>query len=277
MPITRECPGKSLLCSCAPGKFLNGLTAEAMRDFELHAPVESFPAGTILFREEQKPSHMFVLLEGQVKLCMYAADGRRLALRIARAGELLGLTAVLCRSPYETTAETQYASKAAVMRSEDFHALLMQHPEAYAAVSCELGNDYVRACERLRTVGLASAVPVRLARLLLEWCDEERTNGCSARLYVPLTHAEIGEFIGASRETVTRTFKDLRDRRLVHQQGSTFTIPDRMALECYAQTQAVMNGTGFSEGRQLRQPRPGGAKGSNSLFNLRRNKVDAVA
>jgi CRP/FNR family transcriptional regulator len=49
-----------------------------------------------------------------------------------------------------------------------------------------------------------------------------------------LTHEEIGEFIGASRETVTRTLSVFKNRRLVAQHGCTITIPSRGALESYA-------------------------------------------
>ena len=51
---------------------------------------------------------------------------------------------------------------------------------------------------------------------------------------MPLTHEEIGEFIGSSRETVTRTFSDFKSRHLVALKGSTVTIPNRAALESVA-------------------------------------------
>ena len=48
---------------------------------------------------------------------------------------------------------------------------------------------------------------------------------------MPLTHEEIGEFIGSSRETVTRTFSDFKSRHLIALKGLTVTIPSREALE----------------------------------------------
>ncbi len=241
MPLTREYVGKSFLRVCAAGEIFKTLPAGAMRDFEILARVESYPSRAVLFGEKQMSSYVFVLLEGQVKLCMDSADGRRLALRIAMPGEFLGLTSALCGRPYEMTAEAQYLTKAAAMRSGDFHAFLMRHPAAYAGVALELSKDYGRACERLRTVGLAWTAPVKLARLLLEWCPGGQTNGRGARLHVPFTHGEIGEFIGASRETVSRTFKDLKDRLLVDQHGPILTIRDCVALGRYARTQAARN------------------------------------
>jgi CRP/FNR family transcriptional regulator len=90
------------------------------------------------------------------------------------------------------------------------------------------------ACEQLRTVCLSSSVPEKLARLLLEWSENGQTTACGTRLRFSLTHEEIGEFIGASRETVTRTLSIFKNRRLVASQGSMLTIPNRTALENYA-------------------------------------------
>ena len=98
-----------------------------------------------------------------------------------------------------------------------------------------MSRSFNLACEQLRMVGLSTSVPERLARLLLVWSDEpgqkpERAAHCR----VSLTHEEIGEFIGASRETVTRTLSIFKNRHLVAQHGCTLTIPSRMALESYA-------------------------------------------
>ena len=79
---------------------------------------------------------------------------------------------------------------------------------------------------------LSTSVPERLARLLLVWSDEPgQKQERSAHCRVAMTHEEIGEFIGASRETVTRTLSIFKNRRLVAQHGCTLTIPSRVALE----------------------------------------------
>jgi len=76
-------------------------------------------------------------------------------------------------------------------------------------------------------------VPERLARLL--WMERQtgQKPERAAHCRMSLTHEEIGEFIGASRETVTRTLSIFKNRHLVAQHGCTITIPSRMALESY--------------------------------------------
>jgi CRP/FNR family transcriptional regulator len=208
---------------------------DAQKDFAAIEKRHAYQPHEVLFEEKQKPSSFLLLLEGQVKLSMNSMDGKRLILRIAQPGELLGLTSVLSGTEYEMTAETLYPCKIAVVRRDDFLSFLGRHPVAYAGIAREMGRDYNRACEQLRTVGLASTAPVKLARLIMELCSTAQQTESGARVRLTLTHGEIGECIGASRETVTRTLSDFKHRRLLDFRGSTLMVHNRMALASYAE------------------------------------------
>lgn len=216
------------------GEFFNNLSPEAQKDLSSLAISLNYPAGKILFAEKDVPTGIYIVLEGEVKLSMNSSDGRRLIMRIARKGEVLGLAAALSGKPSEMTAETLYPAKIAPIGRREFLSLLMRHPEAYQTVTEMLTQDYTKACEQLRTVGLSGSAPEKLARLLLEWSQSGKTNEGGIHFRFPLTHGEIGEFIGASRETVTRTLSIFKSRHLVAFHGSTLTIPSRTALESYA-------------------------------------------
>jgi CRP/FNR family transcriptional regulator len=84
----------------------------------------------------------------------------------------------------------------------------------------------------LRTVGLSASAPEKVARLLLEWASEGKETKSGTQIKIPLTHEEIAEFVGTTRETVTRTLSEFKNKHLVVLQGSTLTISDRAALEC---------------------------------------------
>jgi CRP/FNR family transcriptional regulator len=132
------------------------------------------------------------------------------------------------------TAETQYASKLAPIGRRDFLNFLLRHPDAYQTLTEELSRQYTMACDQLRSVVLSTSAPEKLARLLLDWSENGQRTEFGMRFRFSLTHGEIGEFIGASRETVTRTLSIFRSRRLISFHGSTLTIPNRTALERYA-------------------------------------------
>jgi CRP/FNR family transcriptional regulator len=218
-------------------EFFKGLPAEALADFErLFAP-SAYPSGVIIFSETEPCSGIYVVLDGEVKLSINSADGRRLSFRIAKAGEVLGLSSTISGGAYEMTADALYPAKIAHVARPAFLEFLSRYPAAYQVVAREMARTYNTACEQLRMVGLSMSVPERLARLLLVWSDEpeaDRQPERQARCRLSLTHEQIGEFIGASRETVTRTLTTFKNRRLVAQQGSMLTIPSRVALESYA-------------------------------------------
>jgi len=216
------------------GKFLNQLTAAAVQDIESAQHVSDLPANRVIFSERDTPNALFIVVSGDVKLSINSSDGRRLSIRIVHTGEILGLGSVLAGTPYEVTAETLYPSRIAKIERQDFLNFLSRHPEAYKAVTEELSRNVNLACERLRVVGLSTSAPEKLARLLLDWDENDHQNENQVRFRFCLTHEQIGEFIGASRETVTRTMGAFKDRRLVAFQGSMLTIPNRTALASYA-------------------------------------------
>ena len=216
------------------GEFFSVLSESAQADFEEMIFASSYPAHSVLFSETQPSSGVYIVLEGEVRLSINSSEGRRLSFRIATAGEVLGLSSTVSGKAYEMTAETLYPAKVAHVGRQPFLQFLARHPDAYQTVAREMIRTFNVACEQLRMVGLAASAPERLARLLLGWSQSSAKQENAARCRLSLTHEEIGEFIGASRETVTRTLSSFKHRRLVSQHGSTLTIPDPGALETYA-------------------------------------------
>jgi CRP/FNR family transcriptional regulator len=216
------------------GEFFRKLSPAALADLTSIRIPQSYEAGEILFSEKLETTGVFLIREGIVRLSMNSSDGKRLSLRVARAGEVLGLSSALFGTKCETTAETLSSAKITHISGSEFRDFLMRHPEVYKLVTEEVCLQYTMACEQLRTVGLSSSAPEKLARLLLEMSENGQTTENGTRFRFLLTHEQIGEFIGASRETVTRTFGAFKLRRLVAMNGSTLTISNRRALESYA-------------------------------------------
>lgn len=219
------------------GEFFNRLTPAALRDLQSMQFPSSYAANVVIFSEKDPAQGIYIVLEGEIRMSLNSSEGRRLSLAIARKGEILGMASTLAGSPYDVTAETLYPAKVAHIGRREFLNFLTRHPEAYQVVIEELSRSVTKACEQLRTVGLAATAPEKLARLLLDWSNNGQTTECGGRRFrFSMTHEEIGEFIGASRETVTRTLSNFKHRRLVDFKGSIMTIPNRTALANYAHT-----------------------------------------
>jgi CRP/FNR family cyclic AMP-dependent transcriptional regulator len=221
-------------CKLKAAGFLCQLSPTALKDFDAIKSTSTYPKGALLFMEKQDARGAFVLCEGEVKLWISSSEGRTLIMRVAGAGEILGLMAALSGVPYEVTAETIRPCQVAFVRREDFQRFVAKYPEASQGVARQMSLQYQAACEQLRTVGLSASAQEKLARLLLTWSAGTQQTKEGTRIQVPLTHEEIAEFIGTTRETVTRTLSDFKVRHLVAIQGSTLMIPNRAALESLA-------------------------------------------
>jgi CRP/FNR family transcriptional regulator len=206
----------------------------ALKDFDAIKSTAAYPKGAFLFMEKQDARGIFVLCEGDVKLSISSSEGKTLIMRVAKAGEILGLMAGMSGGSYEVTAETIRPCQVAFVRQEDFQRFVAKHPEAAQGVARQMTMQYQAACEQLRTVGLSASAQEKLARLLLTWSAGMQQTKEGIRIKVPLTHEEIAEFIGTTRETVTRTLSDFKVRHLVSIQGSTMMILSRAALETFA-------------------------------------------
>ena len=224
-----------LTCKMRSDRIFCELPTSALQSFEAIKYATAYPKGAVLFVEGQAPRGIFVLCKGRVKLSICATDGKTLILKIAEPGEVLGLSATVSGKPYELTAETIDPCQVNFVKREDFLHFLKDNSEACFKVAEQLSEKYNNACHEVRSLGLSHSASEKLAKLLLEWSSK---NGESAkqepRLKLALTHEEIAQMIGTSRETVTRLFADLKKRQIVQSKGSTLVIRNKMALKALA-------------------------------------------
>lgn len=145
-------------------------------------------------------------------------------------GEVLGLAAAVSGKPYEATADVLEPTQANFIPRDDFLNFLREHGEAALRVAQQLSENYHLALSEMRTIGLSHSAAEKLARFLLEWSDAEDDASGRTHLKLTLTHEEIAQMIGASRETVTRLFADFKRKQLLQVKGSTVIIRNRAAL-----------------------------------------------
>lgn len=190
-----------------------------------------FPTGAILFTEGQEAKGIYIVRRGALKLSVCASDGRTLILRIVEAGEALGVAAVIGGRQYEATAEAQEPCEVTFLRQSDVLRMMRVHGEFALWVTQHLSHDYNATCREIRTLMLSGSASEKLARLLVGWLDQRTGSPNPSRMKMRLTHEEIGQMIGTSRETVTRLFAGFKKQHLLEQQGATLVVSNRVALE----------------------------------------------
>jgi CRP/FNR family transcriptional regulator, cyclic AMP receptor protein len=206
--------------------------SQAVADIvENEALTTSYPTGAVLFAEGQSPRGVFLVRRGRVKLSICGSDGRTLILRIVDAGSPLGIAAVVSGRQYEATAETQEPCEISFLRHRDLLRLMRLHGELALWVTQHISRDYASTCREIRDLMLSDSASEKLARLMVGWLDQNVKSRNPTQVKLALTHEEIGQMIGSSRETVSRLFAGFKKQRLIQQSGSTLVIPNRVALE----------------------------------------------
>jgi CRP/FNR family transcriptional regulator len=129
------------------------------------------------------------------------------------------------------TGETLQPCQLDFVRRDDFLRFLENHGDACLHAAQHLSQNCQSAYEMIRSLGLSHSVSEKLARLVLEWASDGDNTKDGIRIKISLTHEEIAQLIGTSRETVTRVLSEFRQKKLAQLRGSTLMILNKPGLE----------------------------------------------
>jgi len=190
-----------------------------------------YPKSAMLFIEGQQPRGVFVLCTGKAKLSTSSSDGKTIILKISEPGDVLGLNATISNRPYEATAEMVEPGQANFIARDALLQFLREHGEVALRVAEQLSRNYYSAYEEIRTLGLSNSPSEKFAKLLLAWSGDAAHSTDLPHVKLTLTHEEIAEMIGTTRETVSRLFSEFKKKQLLQVKGSTLIIRNKLALE----------------------------------------------
>lgn len=220
-------------CACRHEGSFCAFSEPVLRSMEEVSQRSTFPAGAILFVEGQKARGMYLLCSGKVRLTKSSREGKMLILKTARPGEALGLSAAISGENYEVTAEAATPCQVNFVERKRFARMLELHSEVGRRTSQSLSRDFQEAYRDIDELMLSRSSAGKLARLLLAHAPGI-PNLNESRMRVPMTHEEMAQRIGTSRETVTRLLSELRRKEVIRLDGSTLVVRDRSALEAMA-------------------------------------------
>jgi CRP/FNR family transcriptional regulator len=223
-----------MACPVRHERLLCNLSPDTLRTLdEITTPI-TYPRGAVLFVEGQQARGVYVLCSGRVKLSVCSEDGNTIILRISDPGDVLGLPGTISSTQYDLTAEVLEPAQVNSIPRDLFMRFLSHHGEAAVAAAKVLSVMCHHIYHEVRSLGLGRTASQKLCQFLLDWSDRPRKFPTHGHIPLPLTHEEIAQTIGTSRETVTRLFGMLKRAQVVQVKGSSLTICDRDALESMA-------------------------------------------
>ncbi len=226
-----RCVESCLNCHLRSSNFFCGLAQESIEAFNKIKHAAVFPEHAVVLVEGQSPWGIFILCQGRVKLSTTSREGKTLIVRIAEAGEVLGLHAVVTGGRYELTVETMQPCQLNFVGREDMLHFLNTHTDASLHAIQHLARDCSDSYGVVRTIGLSHSVSERFARFLLETAADGEVSNGKVRVRLAMTHEEISQLIGTSRETITRLLSEFRKNAMAELKGSTLIIHNRPALK----------------------------------------------
>jgi CRP/FNR family transcriptional regulator len=232
LEIVESCVG----CKLSRNHFFCAFSPTVLRSVDVASHHIILPSGAILFVEGQTPRGIYILCSGKVKLYTTSKEGKVLILKQSEAGEVLGLSAAVSGMNYEMTAETATPCQLNYVSRTDLMNLLQCESEVGVHAAQWLSRDFQAAYRDIRDLVLSRSSAGKLARLLLSCAPGQKHEQQSPefRLRSPMTHEEMAQRIGSSRETVTRLLTELKKKRLIRLDGATLIIRDRPGLEALA-------------------------------------------
>jgi CRP/FNR family transcriptional regulator len=226
-----RCAESCFSCHLRSRNFFCSLSQDSIEAFSKIKHAALFPEHTVVLVEGQSPCGIFMLCQGRAKLSTTSREGKTLIVRIAEAGEVLGLHAVITGGPYELTVETMQPCQLNFVGREDMLGFLKEHADASLHASQHLARDCSDSYGVVRTIRLSHSVSERFARFLLETSADGEVSHGTVRVRLAMTHEEISQLIGTSRETVTRLISEFRRNELAELKGATLIIHNRPALK----------------------------------------------
>jgi len=193
-------------------------------------------AGDVLFMEGEPADRLAVVTAGRVRCTTLAASGVTSVLDVAGPGELVGEVAVFDQAPRSAEVTAVERAETLLVGRSDFEHFLAEHGSATLELVRQL-------CQRLRTsnnvradLSAGTTVRTRVARRLDALAAEHGIPSIDGDVVIDLSisHEELGAWVGASREAVSRSIGELRGLGVIRSDRRRITVLDPDGLRAHA-------------------------------------------
>lgn len=209
------------------------LDEESLKKIDSISIEKHYRKGDIIILQDSKVEGLYIIREGRVKISRISEDGKIKVLAILSSGDIMGEMSILDEELASATAEAIEDSRLVFIKREDFQSILVRYPMITLGIAQILAKRLRLADREIEELAFYS-VKSRVIKTLMELADRygEKTNS-GIRLSLKLTHQELADMVGTSRETVSRIISVLEKRQLITNERGYTVIRDINALKDY--------------------------------------------
>lgn len=217
------------------------LRAQEIAQLEARSLVRTLPRNTSIYLPTDQGQAVFLVAEGRVKIFHLTPDGKQSILAFVNTGELFGELALLDSGPRDEFAETIERSTIVLIPRDALDGLLQQRPDLALGITKLIGLRRRRIERRLKNL-LYLPSRDRLCFLLLELAEQygvgrpDSRDGPAVELSIRLSHQDLANLIGSTRETITVLLGELQQEGLLAVGRKSMRINDlpRLAATVHA-------------------------------------------
>lgn len=212
----------------------HGLNKEAMDEIMAIAHDRTVPKKEIILTRDNEDRAMFILKKGRVRVFKLSADGKMMTLAILKDGDIFGALSAIKGGTSGAYAETLDDSYICRIRQEDLSMAIKKTPELALSLIAKINQRLKETEDRIADLVFRD-VPGRIASILLKLSEQfGEKNKEGTRISIKLTHQELANMVGASRETVTIILNEFKEDELVSIDEKYITITDEKVLKQWA-------------------------------------------
>jgi CRP/FNR family transcriptional regulator len=208
-----------------------GLSEIDLMEIARLATTAYYPREAIVYSPEDEAASIYLLEEGKVKLSKVANDGKEITIAVLQGGDVFGEMSMSDGQTYEVFAEVLEDARVCIISRDDFAALVRRKPEIALRLIRSISERLRRAESQIEDLVFRN-VPARVASLMLKLADEHgRMSREGITIDLRLTHQDIANMVGATRETVTNVLNDLRTNGIIEIEQKRVRVLDQEQLE----------------------------------------------
>lgn len=203
---------QTLCVSLVP--IFNHLPVDELHSIISKSKMHVFKRGEFIHHAGDNSNQLFIIHQGKVKVYRLSVGGKEQLVRILEPGDFTGELALLCDSRYDSYAQAMEKSSICSIGRDDFHALLLQHPEISLHVMAELARR-LGTSERQTAVIATTPVDERIGLYLASL--SEKANSLSITL--PMSRKDLASYLGTTPETISRRLTEFEEANWISQLG----------------------------------------------------------
>jgi CRP-like cAMP-binding protein len=208
-----------------------GLPKKELESLHAITGTRRLRAREVLFRKGDEGVTLYGVMRGRLRVYS-ASDAKEVTFRFLDPGEVVGEMAVLDAQPRSATVAAIEASELLTLHRRDFLPFLESHPRAAIQLAAVLAQRLRSLSDEIEDAKLL-AIPARLAKKLLALSQGygKEVAGGGTRIELKLPQAQLGELVGATRESVNKTMRGWIDAGVIKVERGFITVLDEDALE----------------------------------------------